>query len=109
MAIVAQTSVWLGSPIGFVVAAFISIMNFADCFPAEDSRYFELARQRASSGFAISTMTIQGQGVFYVRNSKKREIPYLLFSRVSNMGIQIRIRFPNKGQFFYIQSFAYIK
>ena len=63
MAIVAQTSVWLGSPIGFVVAAFISIMNFADCFPAEDSRYFELARQRASSGFAISTMTIQGKGV----------------------------------------------
>ena len=73
MAIVAQTSLWLGSPIGFVVAAFISIMNFADCFPAEDSRYFELARQRASSGFAIATTTVQGGFIQIEKASKLRK------------------------------------
>ena len=58
IAIVAQTTLWLDAPVGFIVASFISIMNVADCFPAEDSRYFETARQRASSGFGIATLSL---------------------------------------------------
>lgn len=59
IAIVAQTIIWLDSPVGFIVASFISFTNVAECFPAEDSRYFETARQRASSGFGIATLSVQ--------------------------------------------------
>lgn len=58
VALVAQTAVWLDGDVGFVVAAFISLMGVADWFPVEDGRYFELARQRASSGYAICTLTV---------------------------------------------------
>jgi len=58
VALVAQCAVWLDGDVGFVVATFISLMSVADWFPVEDGRYFESARQRASSGFAICTLAV---------------------------------------------------
>jgi len=40
----------------FLIAGTVSILNFPDLFPPEDSRYFETSRQRASNGYCVCSL-----------------------------------------------------
>jgi dolichol kinase len=49
---------FLETPLPFATVALTSILNIPELFPPEDSRYFETARQRTSSGFCSCTLAV---------------------------------------------------
>jgi len=51
-----QSGLKLDWSIPFLIAGTVSILNFPDLFPPEDSRYFETSRQRASNGYCICSL-----------------------------------------------------
>jgi len=49
---------FLETPLPFATVALTSILNIPELFAPEDSRYFETARQRTSSGFCSCTLAV---------------------------------------------------
>jgi len=54
--VLVQSGMKLDWSIPFLIAGTVSILNFPDLFPPEDSRYFETSRQRASNGYCVCSL-----------------------------------------------------